>query len=77
MLVFAIQTTAYLLAASGEGGAYLYASVCLYGAVAWSIPSIMAALAGDRAGPEKVAQLFGVITFIFGLGQIAGPALAG
>jgi MFS family permease len=77
MLVFAVQTTAYLLVASGKSGPYLYASVCLYGAVAWSIPSIMAALAGDRAGPEKVAQLFGVITFIFGIGQIAGPALAG
>jgi MFS family permease len=77
MLVFAIQTIAYLLAASGRGGAFLYASVCLYGMVAWSIPGIMAALAGDRAGPERVAQLFGVITFIFGIGQISGPALAG
>lgn len=77
MVVFAIQTTAYLLAASGRGGAFLYVSVCLYGMVAWSIPGIMAALAGDRAGPERVAQVFGMITFIFGIGQISGPALAG
>jgi MFS family permease len=77
MIVFAIQTMAYLLAASGRTGPFLYASVCLYGVVAWSIPSIMAALAGDHAGPEKVAQVFGMITFIFGIGQIAGPALAG
>ena len=34
-------------------------------------------LAGDRAGPERVAQVFGMITFLFGIGQISGPALAG
>jgi len=77
ILVFAIQTTAYLLAASGRGGPFLYMSICLYGVVAWSIPSIMAALAGDHAGPERVAEVFGIITFIFGIGQISGPALAG
>lgn len=77
MLVFIIQMTAYLLAASGSGGSALYLSVGLYGIVAWSIPTIMAALAGDYAGPRRVAEVFGVITFIFGIGQTAGPALAG
>ena len=37
----------------------------------------MAALVGDYVGPQKTARVFGFITFIFALGQIAGPAVAG
>ena len=37
----------------------------------------MAALVGDYVGPQKTARIFGFITFIFALGQIAGPAVAG
>jgi MFS family permease len=77
MLVFSIQMTAYLLVASGQGEGFLYASVALYGIVAWSIPSIVAALVGDYVGRTRVAEVFGIITFIFGIGQISGPALAG
>ena len=77
MLVFCIQMTSYLLVALRQGGAFLYVSVALYGVVAWSIPSIVAALVGDFVGPARVAQVFGMITFIFGIGQISGPALAG
>jgi MFS family permease len=77
MLVFTIQMFSYLLAATGKGGILLYLSVGLFGIVAWSIPSIMAALAGDYAGPLRAAEVFGLITFIFGIGQTAGPALAG
>ncbi len=76
-LVFAVQAAAYGLAAAGAGSHALYASVALFGIVAWSIPSIMAALAGDLAGPARAAEVFGVITFVFGIGQIAGPAVAG
>ena len=48
-----------------------------YGLVAWSIPSIMAAAIGDYVGPRKSAAAIGFVTFIFGLGQISGPAIAG
>ena len=77
MLVFAIQGVAYLLAASGRPGLFLAVSVGLFGFVAWSIPSIMAALVGDHVGPAKAAEAFGVVTFIFSFGQMAGPAVAG
>jgi MFS family permease len=77
MLVFAIQSAAYLLAASGRPGLFLAVSVGLFGFVAWSIPSIMAALVGDHVGPAKAAAAFGIVTFIFGFGQMAGPAAAG
>jgi len=77
MIVFSLQTSSYLLIASGLSGIFLYLSIGLYGIVAWSIPSIMAAAVGDYAGPEKMTKAFGLVTFIFGLGQIAGPAVAG
>lgn len=76
-IIFAIQTTAYLLVSRPLPTPFLYLSVGCFGVVAWSIPSIMAALAGDYGGPRKAARIFGLITFIFALGQIAGPAMAG
>lgn len=75
--VFAIQMLSYLLIAIPLPPVFLYLSIGLYGIVAWSIPSIMAALVGDYAGPQKAARVFGFITFIFAIGQIAGPAMAG
>lgn len=76
MVVFAMQTVAYLLAAFKLPLPFLWLSIGCYGLVAWSIPSIMAALVGDYAG-DKAARVFGLITFIFGWGQITGPTLAG
>jgi len=75
--VFCIQTVSYALIALGLPGIFLYLSIACYGAVAWSIPSIMAALVGDYVGPRRAARVFGAITFVFALGQIAGPAVAG
>ena len=77
IMVFSIQMAAYLLIALKLPGSFLYLSIGCYGIVAWSIPSIMTALVGDYVGPQKTARVFGFITFIFALGQIAGPAVAG
>ena len=77
VIVFAVQSLAYLLVASGLPGMFLYVSIFLYGLVAWSIPTIMAAAVGDYAGPENAPKALGFITLIFGLGQISGPAIAG
>ena len=77
VMVFTIQMVSYLLMAINLPGIFLHLSIVFYGIVAWSIPSIMAALVGDYVGPDKATRVFGFITFIFGLGQIAGPAVAG
>jgi len=77
MVVFSVQTLAYLLAGLHLSEPFLYLSIGCFGIVAWSIPSIMAALAGDYAGPDKAFALFSAITFIFATGQVAGPFLAG
>jgi len=77
IIVFSCQLLAYLLVASGLPGMFLYLSIFFYGIVAWSIPSIMAAAVGDYVGARHAASAFGLVTFIFGFGQIAGPAVAG
>ena len=77
MIVFFLQMISYLLVATRLPGLFLYLSIGFYGIVAWSIPSIMAAAVGDYFGAQKAGQAFGFVTFIFGFGQIIGPAVAG
>ncbi|MGC1454054.1 MAG: MFS transporter [Nitrospirota bacterium] len=77
MIVFSLQTLAYLLVAANLPPLFLYLSIGFYGIVAWSIPSIMVAAVSEYVGVDKALAAFGLITFIFGLGQIAGPAIAG
>jgi sugar phosphate permease len=77
IIVFSFQLISYLLVASTLPGIFLYLSIFCYGFVAWSIPTIMAAAVGDYVGTQNSAKAFGFITFIFGLGQIIGPTIAG
>lgn len=77
LMVFTLFTTAYGLVGMQLPVIWLYASIALYGIVAWSVPTIMAAAVGDYLGPNRAAKAFGFITLYFGMGQIFGPALAG
>ena len=77
MLVFSIQTLAYLLVGLQLSGPALVLSIGCFGIVAWSVPTIMIALVGDQVGAQNTVRVFGLITFIFGMGQISGPYLAG
>jgi MFS family permease len=54
-----------------------YLSAILFGLTAWSIPTIMAAAAGDFVGPRLAPAGLGFITVFFGIGQALGPALGG
>ena len=54
-----------------------YLSAVLFGLTAWSIPTIMAAAAGDFVGPRLAPAGLGFITLFFGVGQAIGPALGG
>jgi sugar phosphate permease len=54
-----------------------YLSAILFGLTAWSIPTIMAAAAGDFFGPRLAPAGLGFITLFFGIGQAFGPALGG
>jgi sugar phosphate permease len=52
-------------------------SAIFFGLTAWSIPTIMAAAAGDFVGPRLAPAGLGFITVFFGVGQAIGPALGG
>ena len=76
-IVFGLQLLAYLLAGTPLPEGFLLLSVACFGVVAWSVPSIMVAAVGDLVGPEQALAALGFLTFFFGVGQIAGPAVAG
>jgi MFS family permease len=54
-----------------------YLSAVMFGLTAWSIPTIMAAAAGDFVGSRLAPAGLGFITLFFGIGQALGPALGG
>lgn len=71
------QAIAYGLVAMGTGMPGLYLSIALFGISAWSLPTIVSAASGDYLGPEKAAAGFAILTLMFALGQVIGPAGAG
>ncbi len=77
MLVFAVQTAAYLLAGLRLGSIGLIVSIVLYGAAVFAIPAIMAAAIGDYLGLSRAATAFATVTIFFAVGQTIGPAGAG
>lgn len=77
MIVFSLQMLAYLMVAADLPQLFLYLSIGFFGIVAWSIPSIMVAAVSEYVGINEALAAFGFITFIFGIGQIAGPSIAG
>jgi MFS family permease len=54
-----------------------YLSAVIFGITAWSIPTIMAAAAGDFVGPRLAPAGLGFITLFFGIGQVIGPWIGG
>lgn len=78
MLVFAVQTAAYLLVGLRIGGGEgLVVSIVLYGLAVFAIPAIMAAAMGDYLGLSRAASAFATVTLFFAFGQTLGPAGAG
>lgn len=73
-LVLAVSYIVYALVKVHFG---FYLSAFLFGLTAWSIPTIMAATAGDFVGPRLAPAGLGFITLFFGIGQAVGPALGG
>ena len=67
----------YLVFALAKADTGFYISAFLFGLTAWSIPTIMAATAGDFVGPRLAPAGLGFITLFFGIGQSLGPALGG
>jgi MFS family permease len=76
-LAYLTLALSYLIFAVFNTLPAFYVSVFLFGLSAWSIPTIMAAAAGDYVGPRLAPAGLGFITLFFGIGQALGPAIAG
>jgi MFS family permease len=77
MAVFGLQGTALLFFGAGGIAPLVYLSAALFGLTAWSIPALMAALAGDLFGAPLAPAALGLVTVAMGVGQAVGPFLAG
>jgi len=76
-LAFLSLGLSYLFFALIPSAAGYYLSVLFFGLSAWSIPTIMAATAGDMVGPRLAPAGLGFVTLFFGTGQALGPWIGG
>mgnify|MGYP002640370593 FL=1 len=76
-LAYLVLGVSYIIYALVKVKFGFYLSAFLFGLTAWSIPTIMAAAAGDFVGPRLAPAGLGFITLFFGIGQAIGPALGG
>lgn len=76
-LAYLALTISYLLFALVKIPFGYYLSAVFFGLSAWSIPTIMAAAAGDIVGPRLAPAGLGFITLFFGIGQALGPGVGG
>jgi sugar phosphate permease len=76
-LAYLVLGLSYILYALIKVPFGFYLSAILFGLTAWSVPTIMAAAAGDFVGPRLAPAGLGFITLFFGIGQALGPALGG
>jgi MFS family permease len=77
VIVYIIQAASFGLFALWPSAPGFILSAVLFGLSAWSIPAIMAAACGDLLGPRLAPAGLGFITLFFGIGQAAGPSVAG
>ncbi|NNL75632.1 MAG: MFS transporter, partial [Desulfobacterales bacterium] len=76
-LAYLVLGVSYIIYALVKVKFGFYLSAVVFGLTAWSIPTIMAAAAGDFVGPRLAPAGLGFITLFFGVGQSIGPALGG
>ena len=76
-LVYLVQAASYGVFALWRDPTGYLVSAVLFGLVAWSIPGIVSAACGDYVGSRLAPAALGFLTLFFGLGQAAGPSLAG
>jgi predicted MFS family arabinose efflux permease len=75
--VFLLQGASFLVFGLSQRLEAVYVSAGLFALTAWSVPALMAALAGDLFGARLAPAALGLVTIVFGFGQALGPYLAG
>jgi sugar phosphate permease len=76
-IVYVVHAVAFSLFPLWPAPTGYVLSAVMFGLSAWSIPGIMAATCGDLLGPKLAPAALGFITLFFGIGQVAGPYVAG
>jgi len=76
-MAYLVLGLSYIIFAVVQNEFGFYLSAILFGLTAWSIPTIMAAAAGDLVGPRLAPAGLGFATLFFGIGQSIGPAIGG
>jgi len=76
-LAYLVLGLSYIIFALVKIKLGFYLSAFMFGLTAWSIPTIMAAAAGDFVGPRLAPAGLGFITLFFGIGQALGPFIGG
>jgi MFS family permease len=76
VILFLLQAIAYALFAMRSTSLLIVASI-ISSLISGSIAAIMAALCADLFAPAMVPAAIGFVTVFFGLGQAAGPVVAG
>ncbi len=74
--IYLVLALSYALPAFFRGPVILYLSAVIFG-IAFSVPVLMAAAAGDAVGGQLAPAALGVITLIFAVAQIFGPYVGG
>jgi MFS family permease len=77
MFAYITLALSYVLFAFWKDSTGFYVSAVIFGISAWSIPTIMAAAAGDAVGGRLAPAGLGFITLFFGIGQALGPMIGG
>lgn len=76
-LAYLVLASSYIIFALAKNQTGFYLSSIIFGLTAWSIPTIMAAAAGDQVGPKLAPACLGFVTLFFGIGQAFGPGVGG
>jgi sugar phosphate permease len=76
-LAYLVLALSYAIFALWQVKFGFYLAAVIFGFTAWSIPTIMAATAGDYVGPRLAPAGLGFVTLFFGVGQALGPGVAG
>jgi len=77
MIAYLTLALSYVVFALWKDTTGFYVSAVIFGIAAFSIPTIMAAAAGDAVGGRLAPAGLGFITLFFGIGQALGPVIGG
>lgn len=76
-LVFTVQMASYALFGLWREPAGSYLSAALFAVTAWSIPAIMVSAVSELLEPRLASAAYGFLSLFIGIGQVAGPFVAG